>query len=276
MADAVASLKPILDSITERLSAIEGKLGAAAAEAPAAATAKPAKAAAAPAAGAGDARGALFAQLGTIDQSSGRTAGLRHVTKDMKAAAAASASPAPAPKAKVAPKAKAAEKPKRPARMEKRGMRWTVENFSKADGVVTVEGVGIREEVFIVDCIDATIVVPDKCKTIAMDGCKKTTLLFEGAVSSCEVVNCKRIKMQCKNFVPTISIDKTDGIMVYVSYTGRTTHFITSKSSEMNICFPEADSEEAEMVEQPIPEQFVASITADNKVVIKVSDLYVA
>lgn len=214
----------------------------------------------------------MFAELSKIDQSSGRTAGLRHVTKDMKAKA--DADPAPAAASAPKPKGKAEDKPKYPASKVKKGMRWVVENFSKDDGVVTIEGVTLKEEVYIGGCINATIVIPDKCKAIAIDSCKKTQILFEGAVSSCEVVNCKGMKMQCKSFVPTIGIDKVDGIIVYVSYAGRATHFVTSKSSEMNVCFPETDSEESELKELPIPEQFVAKITAEGAVNVTVSDLY--
>jgi adenylyl cyclase-associated protein len=218
-------------------------------------------------------KSAMFAELSKIDQSSGRTAGLRHVTKDMKAKTDDAPAPA-ASSAKPKPAGKAAEKPKYPASKTKKGLRWVVENFSKDDGVITVEGVALKEEVYIAGCINATIIIPDKCKAIAIDGCKKTQILFEGAVSSCEVINCKNIKMQCKSFVPTIGIDKVDGIMVYVSYAGRATHFITSKSSEMNVCFPETDSDESEMKELPIPEQFVAKITASNELDVNVSDLY--
>ncbi|KAA0160944.1 hypothetical protein FNF31_04016 [Cafeteria roenbergensis] len=279
MADAVAAIMPVLESLSARLESIEAKLGAA--KAP---EAEPAAAAPAPAASAapvaGDARGALFAQLGSIDQSSGRTAGLRHVTKDMKSggatgpvpAAAAASSAAPKPKPKFGASAKPKTKP--PGTCEKRGMRWTVQNYTKADGVITVEGVAIREEVFIADCDDATIVIPDKCKAIAVDGCKKLALVFEGAVSSCEIVNCKRVKMQCKNFVPTVSIDKTDGIIVYLSEEGRKTQIVSSKSSEMNASFPNPTDPDGDMIEVPIPEQFISTITPEGKIHIEVSDLY--
>merc|ERR1719498_667878 len=85
-------------------------------------------------------------------------------------AAAADSSAAPKPKPKFGAAAKPKTKP--PGTCEKRGMRWTVQNYTKADGVITVEGVAIREEVFIADCDDATIVIPDKCKAIAVDSAR--------------------------------------------------------------------------------------------------------
>jgi adenylyl cyclase-associated protein len=223
-----------------------------------------------PAAPGGSVKAALFAEIGKIDQSSGRTAGLRHVTKDMKSSGA----PAKVSATKPASASKAVDAPQKPKSITKAGMRWCVEHCGAADGVVTLDEVGLREEVYIGGCVGATIVVPSKCKAIAVDKCSKTNIVFEGAVSSFELVNCKRMKVQCKGFVPTIGIDKTDGILVYVSYAGRETKIMSSKSSEMNVSFPASDAEDSDMVEQPIPEQFVATITPENKIVMAVSEIY--
>ena len=253
-----------------------GAGGAAPAPAPAPAASAgptPTSSAEPPAAPEGGVKAALFAQIGKIDQSSGRTAGLRHVTKDMKSSGASSTVAAKKPAA-GGKKPAASSGPKKPKSIVKAGMRWCVEHCGKDDGVVSLDDVGLKEEVYIGGCVGATIVIPSKCKAIAVDSCSQTNVVFEGAVSSCEVVNCKRLKVQCKSFVPTIGIDKTDGILVYVSHAGRETKFVTSKSSEMNVSFPLSDSEEAEMVEQPIPEQFVASISAENKIAVVVSDIY--
>jgi len=43
--------------------------------------------------------------------------------------------------------------------------------------------------------------------------------------------------------VPTISIDKTDGCMVYLSKDSLSTQLVTAKSSEMNILIPDASGE---------------------------------
>ena len=43
--------------------------------------------------------------------------------------------------------------------------------------------------------------------------------------------------------VPTISIDKTDGCMVYLSKDSLTTQLVTAKSSEMNILVPDETGE---------------------------------
>jgi len=43
--------------------------------------------------------------------------------------------------------------------------------------------------------------------------------------------------------VPTVSIDKTDGCMVYLSKDSLNTQLVTAKSSEMNILIPDASGE---------------------------------
>lgn len=224
----------------------------------------------APAVAAEASRGALFASIQGIDQSSGRTAGLKHVTKDMKSKGSSATVPAKHASASSA----STEAPTKPKNIAKVGMRWIVENCGAADGVVTLDEVSLKEEVYIGGCVGATIVITSRCKTLAIDKCSKCNVVFESALTACEVVNCKRLKIQCKKFTPTFGIDKTDGIVVYVSYEGRASKFLTSKSSEMNVSFPTSDAEDADTVELPIPEQFVASIEPDNKVTMAVSEIY--
>ena len=47
-----------------------------------------------------------------------------------------------------------------------------------------------------------------------MDSCMRTGLVFQDLVSSCEVVNCTSVEVQSTGIMPTIAIDKTDGIAV--------------------------------------------------------------
>lgn len=49
--------------------------------------------------------------------------------------------------------------------------------------------------------------------------------------------------MQITGSVPTISIDKTDGCIVYLSNECLDANVVTAKSSEMNICVPTDDDD---------------------------------
>lgn len=241
------------------------------------------KAAAAPpksATGGGGGLGDLKAALG----GGNVTSGLKKVTKDMQTwraeYAGGGSAPVQAKKPAVAPRKPAQKVTKGPPVFEfqQRGMKWLVENQTKENGVITVTmdpTNGVKHTVYICSCYEATIDVKGKCKGVAIDGCVKCNVLFDSAISSMEVVNSKSMKCQARGTVPSVAIDKTDGILTYLSKeTLDTTVFVTSKSSDMQISFP---NEAGDMVEAPIPEQFVhkASLVGEKpQVSSDVSDLY--
>jgi adenylyl cyclase-associated protein len=148
--------------------------------------------------------------------------------------------------------------------------KWLVEYQTEAAGAVDVPINDKKETVYIFGCIGANIIVSGKCKSIVIDSCKKTKVTFDKLMASCEVVNCQRMQIFCKDAVAAVAIDKTDGIVVSLPASSLHTEIVASKSSEMNVSWPD---ETGELVERPIPEQYVhrikgLSITAN------VSDLY--
>lgn len=217
----------------------------------------------------------LFAAL---NKEGAVTAGLKKVTKDMQTWRAeykdnAPAAPAPVAKAPVAPRANSnANQVKGPAKCEFQAgpSKWVVENQTDANGLVKIEIQDKKETVYVYGCVGATIEIVGKCKSIVVDTCKKTKIYFDTAMASCEIVNCARMQIHCRDTVPAVAIDKTDGIVVHLPRTSLHTEVVASKSSEMNLSWPD---EEGELIEKPIPEQYVhriknGAITAD------VSDLY--
>ena len=48
--------------------------------------------------------------------------------------------------------------------------------------------------VYVVGCIGATIIVHEKRKSVIVDGCKKTNVIFDKCVSTEEIVNCKWVQ----------------------------------------------------------------------------------
>jgi adenylyl cyclase-associated protein len=241
----------------------EQPAAAAAAAKPAAA---PAKSAAAPTAN-------LFAEL---NKEGAITSGLKKVTKDMQTwRAEYKGGDAPAPAATKAPAAKpvpARDQVKGPPKLEfqEGGAKWVVENQSATPEPIAIEIKEKRETVYIFGCIGATISIKGKCKSIVVDSCKKTTVYFEVAMASVEVVNSQRMNIHCLQTVSSVAIDKTDGIIVHLPATSLTTEVVASKSSEMNLSFPD---ETGEIIERPIPEQYVHRIKGTT-VTAAVSDLY--
>ena len=130
----------------------------------------------------------------------------------------------------------------------------------------------MKETVYIFGCAGATIDVKGKCKSIIVDSCKKVNIHFDNVMASLEVVNSQRINTVCRESVASVAIDKTDGIVVTLPTSSLDTKIVASKSSEMNVSWPDKDGE---MVEKPIPEQYVHHINATRTgVTAEVSDLY--
>lgn len=213
----------------------------------------------------------LFAAL---NKEGAVTAGLKTVTKEQQTwrkefkggdtkAQASVPRKAPVPKK---------DEVKGPAKLEFQpsGSKWVVEYQTGDAGQVTVQIADKKETVYVYGCVGANINVIGKCKSIIIDGCKKTQLHFDAAFASLETVNSQRIQVYCREKVPSVAIDKTDGIVVHLPSTSLDTEVTASKSSEMNLSFPGPDGEP---MEKPIPEQYIhringTSVTAD------VTDLY--
>ncbi len=200
--------------------------------------------------------------------------GLRKVTKDQQTWRKEFSGDKPAVVAKKAAPVRKQNVTKGPPSKKLLGKKWMVENYSKSDGVVTIE-VEPKFTVYIACCYEATLVISGKCNGVVLDASQKCQVVFDTCIASFEVVNCKSVKVQCKGTCPSIAIDKTDGILTYLSKeTLPVTSFLTSKSSDMQVSFPD---EKGDMVEAPIPEQFrhTAALVGGKPVLsTDVSDLY--
>lgn len=149
------------------------------------------------------------------------------------------------------------QKSTRPPRLEcEQGRKWVIENFV-GDRDIVVSDTETRQSVQIINCSDCAIKVKGKVNAIILDGCIKSGLLFDAVVSTCEVVNSRSVEVQCCESVPCFAIDKTDGCRLYVNErTADSVDITTAKSSELNICVLPS-SEEGDVDEHPVPEQFV-------------------
>lgn len=159
-----------------------------------------------------------------------------------------------------------------------RGFKWVIENQTKEtiqkeiskDGVINVEISDPKQQVYIYNCDDAVVVVKGKFKSLALDKCTNCSVVYDTLISSAEMVNCKKIKLQVKGICPVFTVDKTVNLLVWLSEESKEiSTFTTSLSSEMNVCFPDGD----DVKELPIPEQFVHKLTGSS-LSSEVSDLY--
>jgi len=153
--------------------------------------------------------------------------------------------------------------------------KWIIEyqtETSNPNGLCKIEAKHPKEQVYIYKCENATIQVKGKVKNITMDSCIKTNLVFDIAISACEIVNCNKVQIQSIGVCPSFAIDKTDGCLLYLSKEATSiSNFVTTKSSEMNISW--TDGKSGDQKECPIPEQFEHRLV-NGAITTKVSNLY--
>ncbi|BFZ11262.1 hypothetical protein BsWGS_14301 [Bradybaena similaris] len=206
----------------------------------------------------GAGRSALFAE---INKGGDVTKGLKKVSDDMKThknptlrQGPAPFKPAAAPKPNTSPKpaAKAQSAPSHPAVTELQGKKWVVE-YHKDNKNIVLDNVEIKQTVYIYKCEGCVIKIVGKVNSIVVDSSKKTGIVFDDLVSSLEFVNCQSMQAQVTGKIPTLSIDKTDGCLMYLSPESLNVEIVTAKSSEMNILVPVGNGDYKEFA---LPEQY--------------------
>ena len=75
-------------------------------------------------------------------------------------------------------------------------------------------------------------------------------------VSTLDVVNSKSITLQITGKAPTVAIDKTDGLQLYLSKDCKDIEVFTAKSSALNILNPVGE----DYTELPVPEQLKTTV----------------
>lgn len=133
--------------------------------------------------------------------------------------------------------------------------KWSVENQDGNQAIV-INIEQPKQVVYVAKCDNCLIQIKGKFNTITLDDCVKTSVSFDAVVGSCDVVNCKSVKIEVMGSVPTVLIDKTDGAHVFLSKTSLATCIISSKSSEMNVSVAIGNDDYKEMA---IPEQFTST-----------------
>lgn len=231
--------------------------------------------------GGGGGLAGLFAEVRSIDQSSGKTAGLKHVSdkqkvyKNRSLVKTSVVSEDAIKKKKKKTVKKAAPKKVLPPKCEydKRQHTWFIEN--QPDGArLTVDIEHANDKVYLYKCGDCVVILQGRLKALNVVNCRKTQLSFQDLLAVVEINNCTSVKVQSLGKCPAMTIDKTNGCQVYLSRTSLDCNFVCAQSSEMNVNFPHGpEGEEEEWLERPIPEQFQHKLVGTD-LTSEVSDLY--
>ncbi|OQV12504.1 Adenylyl cyclase-associated protein 1 [Hypsibius exemplaris] len=205
-----------------------------------------------------DVRAALFQELNKGDKVS---SGLKKVTADMQThkntalRAGATVPDSPVRGGSVGSASGAAASkigPNGPPKLELNGKKWEVQN-QRGNANIVISDTEMNHSIYIYRCADSVVSVKGKVSSITVDSCSKTSVVCESLVSFAEVVNSQRTQIQVMGKVPTVQIDKSDGVQIYLSKDSVDCQVFSAKSSEMNVSIPKADGD---FVEHPVPEQF--------------------
>lgn len=218
-----------------------------------------------------DTRAALFADLSKGEDV---TKGLRKVTDDMKTHKnptlrdQPAGKPTPSAKPSIGAKPQPQKAPAHPPKCALESNKWVIE-YQKDNRNLLIGDTEMKQTVYIYKCENCTIQIKGKVNAITLDSCKKSAVVFDEAIASLDVINCQSVQAQMMVKVPTVSIDKTDGCMVYLSQDSLNTQIVTAKSSEMNILIPDGSGDFKEFA---VPEQF-RSFWDGKKLMTEVSDM---
>jgi len=163
-------------------------------------------------------------------------------------------------KAPTAAKAKANVKKGTPV-FELQGNKWVVEWQEGAN--INITDTEPRHTVYVYKCENTVVKVTGKINNITIDASKKTAVVFDQAISACEVVNSTSIEIQVLQKVPSVAIDKCTGVQVFLSKDALATEIVSSKSDSLNVLIPDPAGG-LDPVEIAIPEQF-KTVVVNNK-----------
>ncbi|KAI2801793.1 F-actin-capping protein subunit alpha [Blomia tropicalis] len=138
-----------------------------------------------------------------------------------------------------------------PPKMELEGKKWVVEN-QHGNSTLTIDDTNMSQSVNVYNCTNSMLVVKGKVNSITVNRCRKFSIVFDQIVSVVEFIDSQRVQAQANGIVPTITMDKVDGIEVFLSKESLSCEIVSSKSSEINLSVPSASGD---YVEHPIPEQ---------------------
>lgn len=147
--------------------------------------------------------------------------------------------------------------------------RWCAENYSNAAEPVEIQLKSPAESVYITKCSDSVLVINGKAAAVSIEQCAGVGVVVkDDVVSTIEVINSSKVKLQIDASVPLVSIDNSDSVSIYLpSREQKQPEFITAKASEINIFSKKGAKEDEDLRETAIPEQFRSHFDSDGRLV---------
>lgn len=196
---------------------------------------------------------ARSALLRDLNQGTDITKSLRKVTKEDRSSVLTTPMSDRSSRSKT-PDPRATPAMNRIPKFEFEGRKWVLEyHTNQTQEQFIIQATEMNQSVNIYRCEKIMVIVQGKVNSITVDSCKKLSLVFDDIVSLVEFINCQSIQAQPMSKVPTITVDKTDGIQLFLRKESLDVELVSAKSAEINVCV--IDEKTGDYKEHAIPEQ---------------------
>lgn len=130
----------------------------------------------------------------------------------------------------------------------------------------TIDEIAVNQSVVMTNCEHTVLQIQGKFNSLTVMNCSNVAIGFENVVSTIEISNCKNVTVHVTGVVRSCQVDKSSEVnLVFTnSEVARSVQLVTSVCSSVNVRFPDKDDQD-DLIEKPIPEQFVSVIVADGK-----------
>jgi len=110
----------------------------------------------------------------------------------------------------------------------------------------------LRDSIYVEKSTGGVIKVNGKFNALTINNVQNVGIVFDTAIATVEVINSKKVQLQCVGQAPTIVVDKSNQITIYASEASKeTTKIITASSTAVNYVVPVGDDTK----EYNLPEQ---------------------
>ncbi|RNF05943.1 G-actin binding protein [Trypanosoma rangeli] len=147
--------------------------------------------------------------------------------------------------------------------------RWVVKYHRGTPTVqkkVTLDKVSMRQAVQIFNSEYLMVEIKGKVNSVSVVSCNKVQVVMDSVVSSLEVLKSGDIDVKVHRAVPTASVEKSTSVNLYLMDKDEAlnTDIFTACSSAVNLNFP-SEEDATDIIERPLPEQFVSKIVRDKR-----------
>ncbi|CCW63319.1 unnamed protein product [Phytomonas sp. EM1] len=158
---------------------------------------------------------------------------------------------------------------KGPVLLLENGKRWLVSSHVGSPEQqlrVCLDGVQMQHTVCVQDCRYVSLEVKGKVNSVSIVHCHKAQVALSSVVSSVEILGCTDIDVQVAEAAPSVVVENSSTVNIYLLSPehSRETDIFSTRITTVNVLFPSRDDPE-DMVELPLPEQFVSKIVLDGK-----------